>query len=310
MSCDADPVPPCPRCRGTRILKKGYARLRTGPLPTYRCEQCGHCFSRLSGTPLSKRPVRQQAGELIALLPQEISCAEAARQLGVMEHTVLETVRLVRRWLLELDASGHYEPGVRLGGRFTAAQPVTPRLPDVGIAREDRGLSATLTSDFDEIHSPRHDPLPACPACGGCHIRRKGTVSGLPRFRCPACGVQFNRRTGTPFTRNRDAARQRELIRYLGLPLPLAQLADMIDTDPAITARLVDEFRTRCAQLDPSGRLASRIRACVRPATDTPCVWCGACGRLISMRRQLIERDGLLHAGPWQGVDDAPAAVA
>jgi transposase-like protein len=316
LSPDADPVPPCPKCKGRRIRKKGYARLRTGPLPTYQCEHCGHYFSRLTGTPLTHRPFRLQVDELVALLPQPLSCSQVARDLGVMKHTVRETVRLVRSWLQELDPDGHYVRLIRLGSGLDVAQ---TEVPDAGVDAEDPLLTDRLTHDFDAVHSPHSDPLPICPRCGCRNVRRRGRVSGLPRYCCTACGKQFNRRTGTPFTRNHDAARQRALIRCLGLPLPLLQLAEMIGADPAITARLVDEFRARCMHLDPSGQLASRIRACVRPAADTPCVRCGerqvrfdvpgipharciACGRLISMRRQLVERNGILYAGPWQAV--------
>lgn len=231
----------------------------------------------------------------------------------------MENVRLIRHSLLELDPSGQYERLVQLGGYLTAAHE-GPYVAQAGIAYEDQTLTHVLTSDFDDIHSPRHDPLPACPICGDRHVRRKGTV-GLPRFLCNGCGTQFNRRTGTPFTRNRDAGRQRELIRYLSLPLPLIQLADLIETDVSITARLIDEFRHRCSQIDPSGHLALRIRACAQPEADTPCVRCGArnvrfspedmgrgrcgtCGRLISIRREIDEADGLLRAGTWQGVEE------
>ncbi|WP_199545500.1 DUF746 domain-containing protein, partial [Paraburkholderia kururiensis] len=189
-----------------------------------------------------------------------LSCVEAAARLGISEAAAGDTVRALRRWLLGLEPEGRYEAQVRLGGRATAVR--APRLaPDGGDVVEDRLLSATLLADFDGIHSTRHEPLPPCPACGATGARRKGIVRGLPRFQCGRCDVQFNRRTGTPFTRNRIAHRQRRLIRYLALPLPLTQLAAMIDTDPMITARLVREFQRRCAQLDPSGDLASRIRA-------------------------------------------------
>ncbi|NKJ48096.1 hypothetical protein CIC12_15380 [Burkholderia sp. SG-MS1] len=207
MSSDADPLPVCPRCAGIHVVKKGYARLRTGPLPTYACDLCGHHFSRLSGTPFSHRPFRGQFDQLIALLSQSLSCAQAAQRLGVMSHTVVENVRLIRQWLLELDPSGHYEKPVQLGGHLTAAYDKL-HMPPAGIVYEDRTLTRALMDDFDEIHSSRSQPLPLCPVCGKRNIRRKGTV-GLPRFRCGACGTQFNRRTGTPFTRNRDAVRQR-----------------------------------------------------------------------------------------------------
>ncbi|CAM2194929.1 DUF746 domain-containing protein [Paraburkholderia kururiensis] len=320
MSPDCEPVPPCPDCGSGGIAKKGYARRRTGRLPLFMCEACGRYFSRLSGTPLSHRPLRLHIDALAGLLPRPLSCVEAAAQLGVTEAAAGDTVRVLRRWLLVLDPDGRYEAQVRLGGRATAIRAL--RLaPDGGDVVEDRLLSATLLADFDGIHSTRHEPLPPCPACGATAVRRKGIVRSLPRFQCGRCGVQFNRRTGTPFTRNRIAHRQRRLIRYLALPLPLTQLAAMIDTDPMITARLVREFQRRCAELDPSGDLASRIRACARPDANTPCSWCGArrvrfdvgeivvgkcgqCSRLVSLRRQVVERDGLLVAGPWQGARD------
>ncbi|CAE6862693.1 hypothetical protein R75465_07752 [Paraburkholderia aspalathi] len=316
MSSDADPLPPCPRCHSVHVNKKGYARLHTGPLPYYQCADCGGFFNRLSDTPLTGRPLRRQVDALIELLPQPLSCPDAARRLGVTAPALREAVRLFRRWLLELDPSGRHERCVQLGGRLTAVQDLPPVVVDSNVVYEDRLLGMTLLSDFDEIHS-RHPGRPACPACSGRRIRHKGSHGDLPRYQCMTCGKQFNRRTGTPFTRNRQAARQRELIRYLGLPLPLMQLAEIIDTDVSITARLVREFRTRCDQLDPSGSLAARIQTCARPTTDTPCVWCGTrrvrfdvagidvgkcgnCGRLISMRRELVERNGILEAGPWQ----------
>lgn len=315
MSPDADPLPPCPRCAGVHISKKGYSRRDTGLLPAYLCDRCGHYFNRLSGTPLSHRPFRGQFDALVRLLPQSISCAQAANRLDVMSNTVIENVRLVRRWLIELDPSGQYERLVQLGGHLTAAHD-GPYVPQAGVAYEDRELTRILTEDFDEVHSPRHQPLPLCPACNGRNTRSAGIV-GLPRFRCKSCHAQFNRRTGTPFTRNRDAARQRHLIRYLPLPLPRIQLAAIIETDPSITGRLIDEFRRRCDHVDPTGQLAGRIHACALPEVDTPCVCCGArnvrfdpsdrgrCGtygRLISMRRKVDEMDGLLRAGAWQGV--------
>ncbi len=318
MSPHADPVPSCPRCGGTQIHKKGYAPLQTGPLPTYQCEGCGHYFSRLSGTPLSGHRIRRSAEELITLLPQAIGCPEAARRLGVMEQTIRNTVKMFRRWVLELDPSGHYERHIRLGGRFTAVRDQAPPVVDEQIAHEDVALTATLLKDFDTVHSDKHFPMPECPACGSDHLVTKGTFSGFPRFKCASCGKQFNRRTGTPFTRNRKVhERQRELIRYLGLPLSITQLAEIVGGDHGNVARLIREFRERCDQLDPTGALSHRIRAGARPAEDTPCIQCGArhvrfdvrgitpgkcavCGRLISMRRAIIERDGVLEVGPWQ----------
>lgn len=55
LSPDADPVPSCPRCKGTAIDKKGYTHRYTGRLPTYICRGCGQYFNRLSFTPLAQR---------------------------------------------------------------------------------------------------------------------------------------------------------------------------------------------------------------------------------------------------------------
>ncbi|MEF9406878.1 MULTISPECIES: DUF746 domain-containing protein, partial [Ralstonia solanacearum species complex] len=255
MSPHADPVPSCPRCGGTQIHKKGYAPLQTGPLPTYQCEGCGHYFSRLSGTPLSGHRIRRSAEELITLLPQAIGCPEAARRLGVMERTIRNTVRMFRRWVFELDPSGHYERHIRLGGRFTAVRDQAPPVVDEQIAHEDVALTATLLKDFDTVHSDKHFPMPDCPACGAVHLVTKGTFSGFARFKCASCGKQFNRRTGTPFTRNRKVhQRQRALIRYLGLPLSITQLAEIVGGDHGNVARLIREFRERCDQLVPLHR--------------------------------------------------------
>src|SRR5580698_5465120 len=49
MSPDADPLPPCPRCAGVRISKKGYLRRDTGRLPACQCNRRGLYFNRLSG---------------------------------------------------------------------------------------------------------------------------------------------------------------------------------------------------------------------------------------------------------------------
>jgi RNase P subunit RPR2 len=102
------------------------------------------------------------------------------------------------------------------------------------------------------------------------------------------------------------------------------QLAEMLDAVAGIAARLIRELCQRCDQLDPSGQLSSRIRVGVRPALNTPCLHCGAqrarftapgpahcanCGHLISMRRPVIERMGVLEAGPWQWSTKSPKRV-
>ncbi|MDN7816499.1 DUF746 domain-containing protein [Burkholderia vietnamiensis] len=312
LSADADPVPSCPRCKGTAVDKKGYTHRYTGRLPTYICRGCGQYFNRLSFTPLAHRAV-EHIDAFISLLFQPLSYAEAARQLGMDAPAISSAVKDFKRWL-SIDATDARH--IVLGGRFATVTALTSGADADDSVEEDRRLSEMLLSDFDEIHAPMHGPTP-CPACGSMQVRTKGIWGDFPRYQCSLCGKQFNRRTGTPFTRNRDAARQRELIRYLSLPLPIIQLAEMIETDAGITARLIDEFRERCNQLDASGSLASRIRAGAQPDKKTPCVCCGArnlrfyadlrpvrcmhCGRLMSIRREVTEHNGVLQVGAWQG---------
>lgn len=320
MSPLADPVPPCPRCGASGSRKRGYQKNRQGRLPAYECRHCGAYFNRLAGSPLAYRLFRDRLHDYIALLPLPLSFREVARRLGTTELTVASVVRLFRRWLLELDLSGQYERSVLLGGRLAAQQPLPPPPLEEPVVREDADLTAVLAADFYRLHSPYIGQPPACPYCNGTQVHYHGRQGRFPRFRCKACEKNFTRRTGTPFCRNRPQGeqRQRELIRYLGLPLPTAQLAEILDAGENIAERLIHEFRERCDQLDPSGSLASRIRAGIRPSADTPCVHCGArrvrlaasgaahcaqCGRIISMRRPISEHDGLLKVGPWAWSD-------
>lgn len=326
MSSNADPMPSCPYCQGIVIRKMGFSQLRDGHrLPSYRCGSCGRYFNRLSATPLAYRPNREYLWELIKWLPRSVSCAEAARELHVLEAPLRRTVKQLRRWLLVLDPSGCYEQGVQLVGRFTAAQDMpAPGSDDrTEHANEDVSLTDVLLADFDAIHSPHTLPLPVkCPSCDHSRIRLHTCCGTYPEFECQMCGKRFGRRTGTPFSRNRYPERQRFLIRYLGLPLPIIQLSEMIDTDTGITARFIEELRRRCMQLDPSGRLAERIQAGVRPTARTVCIQCGArrlrfdelsgkcanCGRMMSMRREVVERGGCLEVGPLQWIDWSEAS--
>lgn len=98
LSPDANPVPSCPRCKGTDIDKKGYTHRIAGRLPAYLCAGCGVYFNRLSDTPLSHRSA-EQIDLFISLLCPPLSCAEAARQLGMDAQAVCDSVRAYRQWL-------------------------------------------------------------------------------------------------------------------------------------------------------------------------------------------------------------------
>ncbi|WP_244115024.1 DUF746 domain-containing protein [Burkholderia cepacia] len=311
MSPHVEPLPVCPRCTSLNTRGHAIVQHRTGPLPNYLCRSCDRVFNRLTGTPLAGALHRHQLQAFIPLLAEPISLEEAARRLSSKGDSVATRVRVFRRWLLELDPSGELERSVQLGGQLTAVRDEAPVFPENG-TREDVVLTATLTADFDDIHSADNE-CPPCAMCGSHAIRRKGRLAGLPLFYCNHCRKKFNRRTGTPFVRQKEPHKQRELIRYLGLPLSVTQMAEILSTDPFSIRRWIRNFTQRCAQLDPSGQLVARFRIGARPNTQTPCASCGqqqlkysveghavrgCCGQIFSMWREVSEKNGTLEIGP------------
>ncbi|KIP17248.1 hypothetical protein KY49_7042 [Burkholderia sp. MSHR3999] len=137
-------------------------------------------------------------------------------------HVHHNTVREFRYWLCEFDPS----ECISLGGRLRIS--ATGVAEDL-MAQEDRLLIESMLSGYDEIHAPMHGPT-TCLACGSARVRTEGIWGDLPRYQRSLCRKQFNRRTSTPFTRNHGAACQRELIRYMSLPLSLIRLVEMIET--------------------------------------------------------------------------------
>jgi transposase-like protein len=308
LSPDVEPLPSCPTCRGQSVASNGHRTFTDGvQRPCYACRSCGDTFNRLTGTVLAHRRYGHRISTIVPLLPHSISCAEAARRLDLPMVVIQRAVQALRLWLLALDPSGRYERAVRLGGPFTPARPAP--------VRENPTLTRLLLTDFDAIHSDDpNQPAPACPYCAGSRVNHPAGESDYPRFYCLDCRRLFNRRTGTPYSRNRRAAQQRALIRYLSLPLPIHQLAALIEVSRSATTRLVRELHVRCLELDPSGRLAAAVQAGAQPGVDTPCLYCGTpdvrvrgargrCGTCkggLSPYRAVRERDGLLEAGPWQ----------
>jgi transposase-like protein len=181
-----------------------------------------------------------------------------------------------------------------------------------------------LQDDFDTLHSPHIHPWPICPHCEDGQVRFQGMKYGYPYFYCLPCRRVFNRRTGTPYSNNQHAEQQRKLIRYLSLPLPITQLADLVGLPCSTTKRQIKKLRERAQALDASGRLAASIRAGAKPTATTPCLQCGApgvsadgalnkcpqCGRLVSIRRPVTECNGLLLAGPWEWLTIARSVVS
>ncbi|CAB3723603.1 hypothetical protein LMG22037_04979 [Paraburkholderia phenoliruptrix] len=310
ISSDAEPRPPCIRCAGTSIVIDGYRpRLGGYRLPVYRCSACGKQYTRLQGTPLDGR-LLGKVETFVPLLPQPLNCTEAGRLLGKLPAQVSELVKAFRVWLLELDPSGKWEARVRLGGRRAEVRPTSLHVAETGTA-EDVKLTRRLTSEYDDIYA-KAGPAPRCAHCGSRNTYEMAPHPSrrLPAFECRTCHRVFNRRTGTPFSSTYmvSAGRFRPLIRYLSLPLSYAQVADIFQADETQIQTWRDKFARWADQLEPDGNLSARFRLGATPTRDTPCLFCGrtgtarrdgrrvwhciGCGRLFSMRRTLVERNG------------------
>ncbi|MBB5409203.1 transposase-like protein [Paraburkholderia sp. HC6.4b] len=311
LSASHEPRPGCPRCGGNHINSAGFRTRPFGRLPMFECKTCNRYFGRTAGTPLEEKHLKK-LDVFVSLLSQPISCVEAGERMGSLPGDIKERVTAYRAWLLQLDPDGKWERLVRLGGRPAELSPA-PLLFDESGAREDLGLTARLTREFDELNSMSHRP-PSCPDCGSrmthCVDHPKG---GFPHFRCTGCKLKFSRRRGTPFVNTKMGSRDRmrTFIRYLSLPLPFMQVSDEIGTSHGMIQKWRDMFTAFADQLEPSGTLSARIRVGSTPGTTTPCPFCGrsgtaqytdargwscaGCGRLFSMRRKVVERNGQFH---------------
>ncbi|MBC8733151.1 DUF746 domain-containing protein [Paraburkholderia sp. UCT2] len=306
-----DPRPDCPRCGGDHINSAGFRTRQTRRMPVFDCQTCGRQFSRTVGTPLCEKHLKK-LDVFVSLLSQPVSCVEAGHRMGSLPDDIKERVTAFRLWLRELDPGGEWERRVRLGGRPTEVDPAPLVFDEIGVC-EDLKLTAALMREFDELNSISHRP-PPCPDCGSRKTRfSERPNGGFPRFSCPACKLKFTRRRGTPFvnTKMGTLERMRECIRYLSLPLSFMQVSEIVGTSPGMIGKWRNMFAEFADQLEPSGGLSSRISLGVAPGATTPCPFCGrsgsaqrtddrgwscvGCGRLFSMRRELVDSDGKLR---------------
>ena len=306
-----EPRPRCPRCGGGHINSAGFRTRPIGRLPMFECQTCRRYFSRTAGTPLGEKHLKK-LDLFVSLLSQPISCTDAGERMGSLSNDISQRVVAWRVWLLQLDPSGQWERRIRLGGRPTELDPAPLTFDEVG-AREDRALTFRLTREFDDVNSLSQQP-PACPDCGGRNTRFDECPNGaFPRFMCLCCRRRFTRRRGTPFinTKMSSLERMRQFIRHLSLPLSIMQAADLVGTSHGMIHKWLRMFTEFTDQLEPNGSLSARIQMGVEPTETTPCPFCGrpgsarqtarghwtcvGCGRLFSMRRTVVELNGVLE---------------
>lgn len=327
LSANHEPRPHCPRCGGDHISRGGYKTRQIGRLPMFECQTCKRYFGRTTGTPLSEKHLKR-LDVFVSLLSQPLSCVEAGHRMGSLPDDIKARVTTWRAWLLQLDPGGDWERRVRLGGRPTELDPIPLTFKETG-AREDTKLTVRLTREFDELNSFDHRPT-SCPDCGSRNTRfTEHPKGGFPLFSCAACKLKFSRRRGTPFANTKTSTldRMRAFIRYLSLPLSIMQVCEIVGTSAGMIQKWRDMFAEFADQLEPSGSLSSRIRIGVAPGATTPCPFCGrvgsaqhadgrgwscaGCGRLFSMRRELVDHNGQLQivGDTTQGVRVRPDDV-
>jgi transposase-like protein len=308
LSGSHEPRPRCPRCDGDHITSAGFKTRQSGRLPMFECQTCRRYFGRTVDTPLSEKHLRK-LDLFISLLSQPISCLEAGERMGSLPADIGKRVTAWRDWLLRLDPGGTWERRIRLGGRPTELEPAPLPFAEIG-AREDTHLTARLKRAFDALNSTSRRP-PPCPRCGSRKTHFSGeSKGGIPGFQCGTCRRKFSRRSGTPFVNTKMSTFERmtEFIRYLALPLSIMQVSEIVGTSAAMVQKWRDKFAEFAEQLEPGGRLSSTIRLGVTPDGTTLCPFCGragtaqhadnrgwscaGCGRLFSMRRRVVDRNG------------------
>ncbi|WP_175811890.1 DUF746 domain-containing protein [Burkholderia contaminans] len=312
MSGSHDPSPACPQCCGVDVANAGFRQRVVGRLPQFECRTCNFVFDRTFGTPMSERDrplIKIQ--QFAATLSRPLTFSAAY---PVVHCTLVDIKNLVvafRKWLLQLDPSGNWESRIKLGGRFAELHKEALHFDEAG-AREDLMLTYQLTQAFDAINTLQVRPFPSCVHCGGSRISIYSGRGPYPRFACLDCKTNFSRRTGTVFakTKAKHQDRMRAAIRYLSIPLSYMQVSDELEIDQGWLERWRTMFATLADELEPDGSLSSRIRLGVKPTKTTPCPNCGqagtatkrklgwgcsGCGRLFSMRRAVVERNGRLE---------------
>ncbi len=322
MSGNHEPRPACPHCGSTDVVAFGFRRRARAQVPQFLCLSCELTFDRTFGTPMDsrERPLHK-IQQFAATLSLPLTFCAVYPIVRCTSDDIKNLVVAFRIWLLKLDPSGQWESRVKLGGRFGELHKETMHFEEAG-SREDLMLTYQLTQAFDAINTLQVRPFPSCAYCGSSRITVY-SVRGysFPRFSCLACKRNFSRRTGTVFakTKAKHQDQMRASIRYLSLPLPFMQVADELGANEEWLQRWRRMFTALANQLEPDGSLSSRIQLGLKPTNTMPCSNCGrtgtatkrkfgwgcsGCGRLFSMRRTVIERNGRLEIVDDPAPDD------
>ncbi|MGF6810286.1 transposase-like protein [Paraburkholderia sp. Clong3] len=140
-------------------------------------------------------------------------------------------------------------------------------------AGEDKELTAFLSARINALLSPRHDPRPDCPRCGGDHINSAGfrtrQTRRMPVFDCQTCGRQFSRTVGTPLC-EKHLKKLDVFVSLLSQPVSCVEAGHRMGSLPDDIKERVTAFRLWLRELDPGGEWERRVRLGGRPTEVDP----------------------------------------
>ncbi|MGY5810174.1 DUF746 domain-containing protein [Rhizobium sp. LEGMi198b] len=142
-SLSLDP-PACFYCQSSNTVLR-YKGISPTGTPYFSCKSCGQGFSRRTGTALVGFRKRESLTAFVPMLSQQMTMAEAADRLDVMQDMVARWVRVFRAWLLDLDPSGRLHAKIKLGIKPSVAHLACPhcgvfgQLDFAGYAPRDNG---------------------------------------------------------------------------------------------------------------------------------------------------------------------------
>lgn len=118
--------PACVHCHSLNTVLR-YKGRPPGGTPYFTCNQCAKGFSRRTGTPFEGFRRRDKLEQFVHLLSQQISVAEASRQLGVTQIMTGRWLRIFSEWLQQRDPSGRLVAKIRLGQKPPLSQVACPK---------------------------------------------------------------------------------------------------------------------------------------------------------------------------------------
>lgn len=118
--------PACFHCHSLNTVLR-YKGRPPGGTPYFTCNHCTKGFSRRTGTPFEGFRKRDKLEQFVHLLSQQISVAEASRQLSITQIMTGRWLRIFSEWLQQRDPSGRLSAKIRLGQKPPLSHMACPK---------------------------------------------------------------------------------------------------------------------------------------------------------------------------------------